>query len=160
MTTERPKTRKPTRAPLTRSQIMARVRGRDTGPELFVRRLLHRLGYRYRVQGRGLPGRPDLVFTRRRAALFVHGCFWHGHDCARGARTPKTNADYWSAKLARNRERDGEAEARLAEDGWRSLTIWECELGDAALARRLAAFLGAPRHGTCREPAFDDAPAL
>lgn len=141
------KTRKAkARPPLTRPEIMARVRGKDTGPELLVRRLLHALGYRYRVHAPGLPGRPDLAFTRRRAAVFVHGCFWHGHDCPRGARVPKANADYWRAKLARNRARDAEVEAKLAAAGWRALTIWECELADrAALGARLGRFLGPPR---------------
>lgn len=133
------------RAALTRSEIMARVRGRDTKPEMLVRRLLHGLGYRYRLHAKGLPGRPDLAFTRRRAAVFVHGCFWHAHGCGRGARTPKSNAGYWSAKLARNRERDREVEAALAAAGWRSLAIWECELSDASLAERLADFLGPTR---------------
>lgn len=92
--------------PLTRSQVMARVRARDTRPELLVRRLAHALGYRYRLHGRGLPGTPDLVFARRCKVVFVHGCFWHGHACPRGRRAPKTNADYRTAKIARNRARD------------------------------------------------------
>jgi DNA mismatch endonuclease (patch repair protein) len=90
-------------SPEKRSAVMRRVKGRDTGPELAVRRLLWAAGYRYRLQRRDLPGRPDLVLAGRRAAVFVHGCFWHGHDCARGARAPKANAEYWSDKIARNR---------------------------------------------------------
>ena len=146
--TPRPTRRCPPRAvkrkpPLTRSEIMARVRGRDTGPEMVVRRLLHAMGYRYRVQARWLPGRPDVAFTRRRRAVFVHGCFWHAHGCARGARVPKANAAFWRAKFARNKERDAEALQALAAQGWGALTLWECELGDRdALAARLRAFLG------------------
>jgi DNA mismatch endonuclease (patch repair protein) len=124
-------------SPEKRSAVMARVRGKDTKPELALRRLLHAAGYRYRLHAPNLPGRPDLAFTRRRAAVFVHGCFWHGHDCPRGARAPKQNADYWRAKMARNRVRDAAAEAALAARGWRVLTVWECELKDepALLAR-------------------------
>ncbi len=124
---------------------MRAVRGRDTGPERAVRRLLTGLGLRYRLQRRDLPGSPDIAFAGRRTALFVHGCFWHGHDCRRGAREPKANADYWRAKIARNRARDSEAQARLAELGWRALVVWECELRDEpALTRRLRAALGVP----------------
>lgn len=127
---------------------MARVRGRDTKPEMLVRRLSHALGYRYRIHLETVPGRPDLAFTKRRAAVFVHGCFWHGHDCPRGARTPKANAEYWRAKIERNRARDAETAERLAAAGWRSLVLWECELGDRdALAARLRGFLGALRGG-------------
>ncbi len=130
--------------PAQRSAVMARVRGKDTGPERAVRRLLTRMGLRYRLQRRDLPGSPDIVMAGRRVALFVHGCFWHGHDCRRGARQPKQNADYWRAKIARNIARDGEADARLRGLGWRPLVVWECELRDeAALVARLAAELGA-----------------
>lgn len=135
--------------PLTRSQVMARVRARDTAPEMLVRRMLHAVGYRYRVQARGLPGRPDLAFTRRKAAVFVHGCFWHGHDCARGAREPKTNADYWRAKIARNGVRDASVVEALAALGWRAVVVWECEAGRAL--PRLRAALGPPR-GQPRRP--------
>ena len=114
--------------PEKRSQVMARVRQRDTAPELTLRRMLHGLGYRYRLHAKGLPGSPDLAFASRKVALFVHGCFWHGHDCPRGARAPKQNADYWAAKIARNRARDARAEAALAALGWRAVTVWECEL--------------------------------
>ena len=121
---------------------MARVRAKDTTPELTVRRLAHRMGYRYRLHAAGLPGKPDIVFPARRKLIFVHGCFWHGHECRRGARMPKTNADYWQAKIGRNRARDARHLATLAERGWRALTIWECELTDeAALSQRLSAFV-------------------
>ena len=132
--------------PAQRSAVMARVRGKNTAPELALRRLLHAAGYRYRLHAPNLPGRPDLAFTRRRAAVFVHGCFWHGHDCPRGARAPKANAAYWSAKIARNRARDAETAARLVAAGWTAHTVWECELRaqPAAVLARLQAALGAP----------------
>ena len=128
---------------MDRSAVMRRVKARDTGPELIVRKALRQLGYTgYRLDRKDLPGRPDIAFIGRKRAIFVHGCFWHGHDCRRGARTPKTNAAYWTAKIARNRARDAAAEEALADLGWRSLSIWECELKDQpALAARLAGFL-------------------
>ena len=126
-----------------RSAVMRRVKGRDTKPELVLRKLLTRLGYRYRLQRKDLPGSPDLSMAGRKAAVFVHGCFWHGHDCKRGARAPKANADYWAAKIARNRARDAKAEADLAGMGWRPIIVWECELKDlAALEARLKTALG------------------
>ncbi len=130
--------------PAQRSAVMARVRGRDTGPERAVRRLLTGLGLRYRLHRADLPGRPDLALGPRRTAVFVHGCFWHGHDCPRGARAPKQNADYWRAKIARNRARDLRREGELEALGWRALIVWECELRDeAALTARLRAALEA-----------------
>ena len=129
-------------SPEKRSAVMRRVKGRDTGPEMTVRRALRAIGVGYRLGGAGLPGRPDVVMKGRRAVIFVHGCFWHGHDCARGAREPKANADYWRAKIGRNRERDRMSEQALAADGWGILTVWECELKDAeALTARLRSFL-------------------
>ena len=129
-------------SPEKRSAVMRRVKGRDTGPEMVVRRALRALGVGYRLGGASLPGRPDVVMKGRRAVIFVHGCFWHGHDCARGAREPKANADYWRAKIGRNRERDRMSEQALAADGWGILTVWECELKDAeALTARLRSFL-------------------
>ena len=128
--------------PAKRSAVMAKVKGRDTGPELRVRRLLWRLGARYRLHRRDLPGSPDIVLAGRRLAVFVHGCFWHGHDCARGARVPKTNRDYWTVKVARNRARDQAALTQLHALGWRAAVIWECELKDRpALEARLIALL-------------------
>lgn len=106
---------------------MSGIRGRDTRPEMAVRRGLHALGYRYRLHGRDLPGRPDLVFRPRRAVIFVHGCFWHGHDCHL-FRLPGTRPGFWQAKIDANRERDGRARAQLLEEGWRVLEIWECAL--------------------------------
>ncbi len=122
---------------------MRRVKGRDTTPELAVRKALTRLGARYRLHRKELPGKPDIVLPGRRLALFVHGCFWHGHDCARGARVPKQNRDYWLGKVGRNRARDAASRAALEAKGWRVETVWECELKDApALTRRLRALLG------------------
>lgn len=130
---------------MERSEIMARVKARDTKPEMKARRALRALGHTgYRLDRRDLPGRPDIAFIGRRRAIFVHGCFWHGHDCKRGARAPKTNSAYWSAKIARNRARDAEAVAALEARGWRVLILWECEMNDGPLARRLSAFMAAP----------------
>jgi DNA mismatch endonuclease (patch repair protein) len=113
--------------PEKRSAVMRRVKGRDTAPEMKVRRLLRGAGIGYRLGGYGLPGRPDVVMKGRRVVLFVHGCFWHGHDCPRGARQPRSNADYWLAKIDRNRARDDRVTAELQAQGWRVLTLWECE---------------------------------
>lgn len=125
-----------------RSAVMRRVKGKDTTPEMIVRRALTRLGARYRLHRRDLPGSPDIVMPGRRLALFVHGCFWHGHDCARGARVPKQNRDYWTAKVGRNMARDARNREALAAAGWRVETLWECELKDgAALDARLRAWL-------------------
>jgi DNA mismatch endonuclease (patch repair protein) len=125
-----------------RSAVMRRVKGRDTAPERVVRKLLWRLGARYRLDRRDLPGRPDIVLNGRKLAIFVHGCFWHGHDCARGARVPKANRAYWTGKIARNRSRDVDARAKLEALGWRVEVVWECELKDAsALDARLTVLL-------------------
>src|SRR4051794_35760785 len=115
-----------------RSSVMRQVKGRDTAPELTVRKALTRLGARYRLHRKDLPGKPDIVLPGRKLALFVHGCFWHGHDCARGARVPKQNRDYWVGKVERNRARDAINREALAALGWRVETIWECELKDGA----------------------------
>lgn len=134
-----------TRTPAQRRAIMQAVRGKDTGPEYAVRRLLHRLGYRYRLHARALPGRPDLVFPGRRKAVFVHGCFWHSHGCAIG-RPPKSRLDYWLPKLNRNRERDAANRAQLEALGWSVLTVWQCETRKTdALEAGLLAFLGGPK---------------
>jgi DNA mismatch endonuclease (patch repair protein) len=126
-----------------RSAVMRRVKGKDTSPELAVRKALTRLGARYRLHRKDLPGKPDMVMPGRKLALFVHGCFWHGHDCARGARVPKQNRDYWVAKVARNRARDAASREALSALGWRVETIWECDMKDAVgLEARLAALLG------------------
>jgi DNA mismatch endonuclease, patch repair protein len=127
-----------------RSAIMRAIKGSNTAPELKIRTLLHRAGYRYRLHVSDLPGKPDLVFPSRRAVLFVHGCFWHGHSCKRGARQPKSNAEYWLAKIEKNRERDKRARARLISQGWSVHTIWECELNDEGMLARLKSSLGHP----------------
>lgn len=111
-----------------RSKMMREIRGRDTLPELLVRRGLHRRGLRHRLGGRGLPGRPDLVYPGIGAALFVHGCFWHRHEGCRYATTPVTRAQFWQEKFEANVERDRRAEAELKALGWRVLVVWECEL--------------------------------
>jgi DNA mismatch endonuclease (patch repair protein) len=123
--------------PEQRSAVMRRVRGRDTGPEMKVRRFLREAGIGYRLGGCGLPGRPDLVMKGRRVVVFVHGCFWHGHDCRRGARKPAANADYWSAKIERNRARDARNEEALSDDGWAVVTVWECALKSPGVGERL-----------------------
>ena len=129
-------------SPEVRRRTMQAVKSKDTAPELLVRSLAHRMGYRFRLHSKDLPGKPDLVFPGRRKAVFVHGCFWHGHDCARGARVPKTNRDYWTKKIARNRERDRAAYAALAHSGWAYLVIWECDLGnETRLKAQLRRFL-------------------
>ena len=118
-----------------RSRVMRAVKSRDTGPEMLTRRIIHAMGYRYRLHRKDLPGKPDLVFPSRKKAIFVHGCFWHGHTCARGARMPKSNRAYWKSKISRNRERDKESEEALREDGWRVLTVWECQMKETAALR-------------------------
>ena len=125
--------------PEERSAVMRRVKGRDTSPELAVRKILRAAGIGYRLGGLGLPGKPDVTMKGRKLALFVHGCFWHGHDCPRGARRPKANAEYWAAKIARNRARDARVASDLAAAGWRVLTVWECELRRPDQAERLVA---------------------
>ncbi|GBD47054.1 very short patch repair endonuclease [Methylopila sp. Yamaguchi] len=132
----------PPQTPEARSAVMRAVKGRNTKPEMLVRRAAHALGYRFRLHRKDLPGSPDLVFPARRKVIFVHGCFWHGHDCARGSRMPKTNAEYWRAKIDRNRARDVRALDDLAAQGWGFLVLWECELRDAgAIDRALRDFL-------------------
>jgi DNA mismatch endonuclease, patch repair protein len=121
---------------------MSRIRGKDTAPELVVRRLLHRLGYRFRLHRADLPGKPDIVLPGRRTAVFVHGCFWHAHGCKIG-RPPKSRPEFWLPKLKRNRERDAGNEAALVAKGWKVLTLWQCEIRDAeTLETRLREALG------------------
>lgn len=134
-----------TLTPAARSERMSRVRRKDTKPELVVRRLIHGMGYRYRLQACELPGRPDLVFRPRRKAIFVHGCFWHRHSdpACKLARLPKSRPEFWLPKLEANRQRDERNEAALRDQGWGVLTIWECQLGRLDdLRGRVAAFLG------------------
>ena len=125
-----------------RSRIMRAVKSSGTQPELLVRRMAHGLGYRFRLGRTDLPGKPDLTFPRLCKVVFVHGCFWHGHGCARGARVPRQNREYWIAKIERNRSRDRLTPRRLRSMGWRALTIWECETRHVArLGARLGKFL-------------------
>lgn len=142
-------------SPQKRSAVMRRVKGKDTAPELMVRRLLTRMGLRYRLHRADLPGKPDIAMPGRKLAIFVHGCFWHGHDCARGARVPKANRPYWEAKIGRNRARDIEHRAALEAKGWRVLTLWECELKDEArVEERLR--LQLPSSSGCSESKPED----
>lgn len=118
----------------TRSRMMRSIRGKDTKPELLLRRALHAFGFRYRLHQKGLPGRPDLVFPKYRAAVFVHGCFWHRHPGCPKATTPATREDFWRSKFAENTARDRRNIDRLQSAGWRVLVVWECELARGALA--------------------------
>jgi len=132
-----------TRTPEQRRRIMQSVKTRDTGPELRVRRLVYHLGYRYRLNAKNLPGRPDIVFPGRKKAIFVHGCFWHAHGCRKG-RAPKTRLDYWKPKLKANKTRDAAQVRALKVLGWSVLTVWQCQTIDTkALRSRLSAFLEA-----------------
>ncbi|MGE0481990.1 MAG: very short patch repair endonuclease [Phycisphaerae bacterium] len=122
--------------PAQRRACIQAVKSHDTGPERVVRSVLHSLGCRFSRSPLGLPGSPDVVMPARRTAVFVHGCFWHGHGCARGRRKPATNADYWKAKVARNRARDKRGSAALRRDNWRVVVVWECETHDRAMLRK------------------------
>ena len=125
-----------------RSERMSRVRGKDTKPELVVRRLVHRLGFRYRLHSRELPGKPDLVFARLKCVIFVHGCFWHRHVGCPLCRLPKSRLDFWKAKLEGNRKRDSRNQRKLRKDGWRLMVVWECQLAELErLERRILEFL-------------------
>jgi DNA mismatch endonuclease (patch repair protein) len=133
-----------TLTPAERSERMSRVRSKDTGPELAVRRIAHAMGYRYRLHQRDLPGHPDLVFVRHRKVIFVHGCFWHRHSdssCKLG-RTPKSRLDFWLPKLEANAARDLKTEEKLQARGWKILVVWECELTDVpSLQKKIRLFL-------------------
>ena len=120
-----------------RSATMRAVKSKDTAPEIQVRRFVHGLGYRYRLHRRDLPGKPDIVLSKLQKVIFVHGCFWHGHSCSRGARLPKTNVEYWKCKIDRNRKRDEQHLNDLASLGWRTLIVWECDLQSVALRRSI-----------------------
>ena len=125
----------------TRSKIMSRVRGKDTGPEMFVRRLIHKAGFRYRLHVAGLPGQPDLVFPKRKKIIFIHGCFWHSHTgCAR-ARIPKSRTNFWQAKFEANKARDERNIHTLRQAGWKVLVLWECELRNPQLLDKIKEFL-------------------
>jgi DNA mismatch endonuclease, patch repair protein len=133
--------------PTRRSEIMSRIRGKDTAPEMMVRRLLHGLGYRFRLHRRALPGCPDLVLPKYNAILFIHGCFWHQHHGCKQAHLPKTRSEWWRQKLGRNVERDRRNLRRLAGLGWRVLVLWECEINrNEDVRERLLRFLADRRY--------------
>lgn len=133
-------------SPLERSAVMARVRSKNSRPEMVVRRLVYALGYRYRLHRKDLPGCPDLVFGPRRKVIFVHGCFWHRHTGCALARMPKSRVDFWEPKLTANKERDGKNRRVLLREGWKVLTIWECQLHDTArVESKIRRFLDAER---------------
>jgi len=125
-----------------RSAVMRKVRGQNTGPEMLVRRTLHKMGYRFRLHRRNLPGRPDIVLPKHKSVVFVHGCFWHGHPGCPRADRPTSNIEFWNRKLDRNAERDYKASAALEEMGWRVLVLWECEIKtEAAVESAIEGFL-------------------
>lgn len=133
-------------SPSRRSEIMSRIRSSDTRPEMQVRRLLHRLGYRYVLHRRDLPGVPDLVFPSRRKIVFIHGCFWHQHKGCIDGRIPKSRVSYWKRKLQRNVERDRRNISKLRHGGWKVMLVWECDaVRPDTVHQRLVCFLGAPR---------------
>jgi DNA mismatch endonuclease, patch repair protein len=119
---------------------MRAIRSEGTSPEMEVRKLIHAMGYRFRLHGTDLPGKPDLVFPSRRKLIFIHGCFWHSHGCRR-AHVPKSNLDYWRPKLARNRKRDELSLRLLRKAGWKALVVWECQLKRQTVVRRIGKFL-------------------
>jgi DNA mismatch endonuclease (patch repair protein) len=127
---------------------MSRVRGKNTTPELVVRKLISSLGYRYRLHGRSLPGRPDIVFPSRKVAVFVHGCYWHRHTCFNGCRLPKSRLDFWRTKLEGNKARDRRNLRKLKALGWRVLVVWECQLKDLPrLSRRVVCAIEGTTNG-------------
>ena len=126
-----------------RSANMRQIRSENTAPELLLRKILHRLGYRFRLHRKDLPGKPDLVFPSRLKVIFVHGCFWHQHSGCKEGRVPQSRREYWEPKLSRNQKRDAASQMCLEELGWRFLVVWECELKDTAAAlRTVKRFLG------------------
>ncbi|MFZ1576335.1 MAG: very short patch repair endonuclease [Chromatiaceae bacterium] len=132
-----------TLTPAQRSERMSRVRGKDTAPEMKLRRLIHGMGYRYRLHVGDLPGKPDLVFPSRHAVIFMHGCFWHRHANCKLARLPKSKLDFWETKLEENRQRDLRYQERLKAMGWGVLIVWECELQNLDhVSRVVGEFLG------------------
>ncbi len=134
-----------TLTPEARSERMARIGGKNTVPEIAVRRIAHRLGYRFRLHRKDLPGSPDLVFPRLKKIVFVHGCFWHGHDCGKG-RLPKSNVSFWEEKIVKNRARDERSVAALEDAGWSVLVLWQCQTKrPEVLEKLLKRFLGRKR---------------
>lgn len=136
-------------SPEHRSWNMSRIRGRDTTPERCVRSVLHRLGYRFRLHDKSIPGRPDIVLRKYRTVVFVHGCFWHRHTGCKYAYSPKSRVDFWKEKFARNVARDEEVQRRLAEAGWHVIVVWECQTRNVQLlAHRLDGLLKAHKEAT------------
>lgn len=132
-----------TLSPAERSERMSRVRNKDSKAEKRVRSIVHGMGYRFRLHGHGLPGRPDLVFRSKRKVIFVHGCFWHRHSGCKLARMPKSRLEFWEPKLQGNAERDRRTQSDLEDMGWASLVVWECEVSDGDLVRKkVGEFLG------------------
>ncbi|WP_352996566.1 very short patch repair endonuclease [Mesorhizobium sp. M1273] len=128
-------------SPERRGALMARVKQRNTKPEMTIRQLLHSRGWRYRIHVKNLPGTPDIVFPRRKVAIFVHGCFWHGHSCKLGS-LPKTRSEFWSQKIVGNRQRDDRKRDELQQSGWQVLIVWQCELADqSSMLQRIESFL-------------------
>ncbi|MEK6322697.1 MAG: very short patch repair endonuclease [Acidobacteriota bacterium] len=130
-----------TLSPRERSERMSRVRSKNTKPELVVRQLLHSMGYRYRLHVRSVPGNPDIVFSPRRKAIFVHGCFWHRHPGCPNCRLPKSKLGFWLPKLKGNRRRDLKKQRELTKAGWQFFVVWECQVSDPSLAHQLREFL-------------------
>jgi DNA mismatch endonuclease (patch repair protein) len=131
-------------SPAARSSLMSKIRGKNTRPEMIVRSVVHRLGYRFRLHRKDLPGTPDLVLPKHKRVIFVNGCFWHWHNGCSAFRASKTRVEYWETKLARNRARDSKNRRLLRNLGWRVLTIWECEVANlTTLSRRIETFLSA-----------------
>lgn len=129
-------------SPEQRSAHMGKIRAKNTKPEILLRKMLHAEGFRYRIHDSRLPGKPDLVFPRRKKVIFVNGCFWHGHECPVGMRLPKTNTEFWANKRLRNRERDAKQRTLLLDSGWQYLDVWECEVSASGdLLDRVKVFL-------------------
>ncbi|QQQ04081.1 DNA mismatch endonuclease Vsr [Lysobacter enzymogenes] len=131
-------------SPETRSRVMSHIRGRNTKPEMVVRKYLHGRGLRYSLHDSRLPGKPDIVFRSRKIVVFVHGCFWHGHEGCPSWKMPQSRTEYWQAKLQRNRDRDAETVRKLKEKNWQVVVLWACQLGEDALASLYKLIAGHP----------------
>lgn len=125
-----------------RSEVMSKVRSSDTGPEMIVRKKLHSLGFRFRLHGKHLPGKPDIILPKHRSVVFVHGCFWHHHSGCPKSKLPATNADFWRKKIFRNVQRDEQVVSDLRQLGWRVLVVWECEIRTGVYLEKVNGFLG------------------
>ncbi len=141
-------------SPEERSRLMAKVKRSNTKPEVIVRKLLHARGWRYRLHVKGMPGTPDIVFSSRRAVLFVNGCFWHGHTCRLG-RLPSTRPEFWGPKIQANRERDRRKIDQLIADGWRAMTIWQCSLKEPEVVLRQIEYFLTSTTAVAETPAIE-----